>query len=158
MKKIVLFTIALLLTLAQGAWATAYDYYIAEKNGQTLTFKGTNTEPNGTNQWLISSRPLRTWNDDDINNYTKVVFDSSFDEARPTSIAGWFETMLELKFNNEEVTGEFVISDDVATGIDNAALVNNNQDGWYTLDGRKLGNMPAQKGLYIVNGKKTVVK
>ena len=31
-------------------------------------------------------------------------------------------------------------------------------DDWYTLDGRKLQGMPTQKGLYIVNGKKVVVK
>ena len=113
MKKRVLFTIALLLTLAQGAWATAYQYYIAEKNGQTLTFKGTNTEPNGTNQWLISSHPLDTWNDDAINNYTKVVFDSSFDEARPTSIAAWFETMLEL----ESIEGMVYLHTDSVTDM-----------------------------------------
>ena len=29
---------------------------------------------------------------------------------------------------------------------------------WYTLDGRKLQGMPTQKGLYIVNGKKIVIK
>lgn len=29
---------------------------------------------------------------------------------------------------------------------------------WYTLDGRKLQGMPTQKGLYIVNGKKVVIK
>ena len=30
--------------------------------------------------------------------------------------------------------------------------------GWYTLDGRKLDAHPTQKGLYIVNGKKVVIK
>ena len=29
---------------------------------------------------------------------------------------------------------------------------------WYTLDGRKLNGKPTQKGLYIVNGRKTIVK
>ena len=33
-----------------------------------------------------------------------------------------------------------------------------NVDGWYTLDGIKLQNMPTQKGIYINNGKKVVVK
>ncbi len=31
-------------------------------------------------------------------------------------------------------------------------------DEWYTIDGRKLNGMPAKKGVYIQNGKKTVVK
>ena len=29
---------------------------------------------------------------------------------------------------------------------------------WYTLDGRKLNSRPTQKGIYIVNGQKIVVK
>ena len=29
---------------------------------------------------------------------------------------------------------------------------------WYTLDGRKLDGKPTQKGLYINNGRKTVIK
>ena len=29
---------------------------------------------------------------------------------------------------------------------------------WYTLDGRKFDKQPTQKGLYIVNGKKVIIK
>ena len=32
------------------------------------------------------------------------------------------------------------------------------KEGWHTLDGRKLAGKPAQKGLYINNGKKIVIK
>lgn len=32
------------------------------------------------------------------------------------------------------------------------------QGEWYTLDGRRLNGVPSQKGLYILNGKKTLVK
>ena len=31
-------------------------------------------------------------------------------------------------------------------------------DAWYTIDGRRLSGKPTQKGLYIVNGRKVVVK
>ena len=31
-------------------------------------------------------------------------------------------------------------------------------DSWYTIDGRRLNNKPTQKGVYIVNGKKVVIK
>jgi hypothetical protein len=34
----------------------------------------------------------------------------------------------------------------------------NDGDEWFTLDGRKLQQKPAKKGLYIMNGKKVVVK
>ena len=37
-------------------------------------------------------------------------------------------------------------------------MVNGQSDRWYTLDGRRLLGKPNVKGLYIVNGKKTVVK
>ncbi len=33
-----------------------------------------------------------------------------------------------------------------------------NDDAWYSLDGRKLQGVPTQKGLYIHNGKKVVIK
>ena len=29
---------------------------------------------------------------------------------------------------------------------------------WYSLDGRKLAGQPTQKGMYIVNGKKVIIK
>ena len=55
-----------------------------------------------------------------------------------------------LDFDNEQTTG--IIS----------AAINDNEemtsDKWYTLDGRKLAGKPAQKGVYINNGSKVVIK
>ena len=49
-----------------------------------------------------------------------------------------------------------------ATGIGNltvnSQLSTLNSDTWYTLDGRRLSGKPAQKGIYINNGKKIVIK
>ena len=53
-----------------------------------------------------------------------------------------------------------VFGDVMPTGID-AKLVNSegvNSEKWYSLDGRKLQGKPTKKGLYIVNGRKVVVK
>lgn len=33
-----------------------------------------------------------------------------------------------------------------------------NAEGWYTIDGVKLNAQPVQKGIYINNGKKVVIK
>ena len=48
------------------------------------------------------------------------------------------------------------------TAISDATRLNNKEqsinDAWYTLDGRKLSNQPTQKGIYIINGKKIVIK
>ena len=41
---------------------------------------------------------------------------------------------------------------------DNGQIVNGQIVQWYTLDGRKLSEKPTNKGLYINNGKKVVVK
>ena len=52
--------------------------------------------------------------------------------------------------------------DDDATGIsliDNGPLTIDNASGaWYSLDGRKYNAKPTAKGLYIVNGKKVIIK
>ena len=53
-----------------------------------------------------------------------------------------------------------VFGDGMPTGID-ATLVNSegvNSEKWYSLDGRKLQGKPTSKGVYILNGRKVVVK
>ena len=47
-----------------------------------------------------------------------------------------------------------------ATGISEEVIVNSEEstDNWYTLNGRKLDKKPTQKGVYIMNGKKQVVR
>lgn len=40
------------------------------------------------------------------------------------------------------------------------SVARENDNSWYTLDGRKIANgqKPNAKGIYIVNGKKTIIK
>ena len=49
---------------------------------------------------------------------------------------------------------------EVATGIltTNLTIFTNSDGAWYTLDGRKLDKQPTKKGVYIHNGRKTVIK
>ncbi len=60
--------------------------------------------------------------------------------------------------------GYFTDKSLIPTGIDDAPLVNenlevtNDNDEWFSLDGRKLSGRPTVKGLYIKGGKKVVVK
>ena len=51
-----------------------------------------------------------------------------------------------------------VFSDDETTKIANTNLTNLTNGNWYDLNGRKLDKMPTKKGVYIMNGKKVVVK
>lgn len=61
---------------------------------------------------------------------------------------------------------EFMLNfGDETTGIiemeTNSSLFNLHssfREGWYTLDGRKLSGKPSQKGIYINNGKKIIIK
>ena len=53
-------------------------------------------------------------------------------------------------WKKEESTGISIISSEPISA--------NNVSGIYTLDGRKINGMPTQKGIYIVNGKKVVIK
>ena len=53
-----------------------------------------------------------------------------------------------------------ILGGDDATGIksmDNGKWIMDNGD-WYTIDGRKMNGRPAQKGVYIRNGQKVVIK
>ena len=54
-----------------------------------------------------------------------------------------------LEFEDEETTG---ISEEVIGNSEKSVEV------WYTIDGQKLDGKPTQKGVYIVNGKKQVIK
>lgn len=61
-----------------------------------------------------------------------------------------------LNIDDEETTGIKTIS---LEGNGAEAFPREGLDGvWYTLDGRRLAAMPTQKGFYINNGRKAVIK
>jgi hypothetical protein len=73
-----------------------------------------------------------------------------------------FRGYFQLKLGDKEVKAFNInFGDDEATGIisvhDSGFMVNGS-DAWYTLDGRKLQGKPTQRGIYINNGKKTIIK
>ena len=51
-----------------------------------------------------------------------------------------------------------LVFDDETTKIANTNITNITNGNWYDLNGRKLQGMPTKKGVYILNGKKVVVK
>ena len=67
----------------------------------------------------------------------------------PTSDVGAMAGGFTMAFEDEETTG---ISEEVIVNCEQST------GDWYTLDGRRLDKKPTQKGVYIVNGKKMVVK
>ena len=70
-----------------------------------------------------------------------------------------------LKLNDPTATGARVFVEDIENGttaIKELGVDGTNKaysvDGWYTVDGIKLQSTPTEKGIYINNGKKVVVK
>lgn len=80
------------------------------------------------------------------------------------------DKVVELKrqSNTNEAKVAFIFEDElfnnvnpgITTGITDATQQSeqNVKAGWYMMDGRKINSVPTQKGLYIVNGKKVMVK
>ena len=69
----------------------------------------------------------------------------------------------EITVTFEQESGRFFLDEvkvvkPTTTGIVNVPRSTLNTQQYYTLDGRKLNGKPTQKGVYIVNGKKYVVK
>ena len=50
------------------------------------------------------------------------------------------------------------LGDGETTGLNLTPTLSQGEGVWYTLDGRKLQSTPTAKGVYIVNGKKTIIK
>ncbi len=107
--------VILLITLMSAIGANAqeaYACYNAEKTTLTFYYDNLrNTRP-GTTYDLNTSNDEPGWCYDGTNSYvTKVVFDSSFAGARPTTTYDWFYGMTNLEFfegmrylNTSEVT------------------------------------------------------
>ena len=63
-----------------------------------------------------------------------------------------------LSVNTGEPSARITIVFEDATKIANTNITNITNGDWYDLNGRKLNGMPTKKGVYVVNGKKVVVK
>ena len=92
--------------------ASATDYFVAEYDGSTLTFKKTTTAPDNSSSWDVSDTGTSNpgWYSY-CEGIWKVVFDPSFAEAHPKNCSKWFEgcerlfSIEGLKFlNTSEVT------------------------------------------------------
>ena len=64
----------------------------------------------------------------------------------PTQVVGG-KKQLRVNFDNETVVG-----------VDAPAAPARQQEGWYTLGGQRLDSAPTRSGIYILNGKKVVVR
>ncbi|UKK59900.1 hypothetical protein L6470_02510 [Prevotella communis] len=63
-----------------------------------------------------------------------------------------------LSVSNSNARAINLVFDSEATGVGSIENGKLTIDNWYDLNGRKLNGMPTKKGIYIMNGKKVVVK
>ena len=63
-----------------------------------------------------------------------------------------------LSINNANARAINLVFDSEATGIKTTDCTDYTDSVWYDLNGRKVNGMPTKKGLYIMNGKKVVIK
>jgi hypothetical protein len=87
----------------------------------------------------IGSTSANTWN--------MVPFDAYIDQSGAASAR-------ELTFTFEEIDGTKTAIKSVEVGMENSSV----KTGWYTIGGVKLQGAPTQKGIYINNGKKVIIK
>lgn len=85
-------------------------------------------------------------------------------DARPASDTGYLRQMSAFSYVPEDVAAhEFIIEEfgggtTVIKGINFENAQEINTEGWYNLNGVKLQGAPTEKGVYIQNGKKIVIK
>ena len=102
MKKALLFRLAVLVTAmmcALGAAAVeAYANYTPSNTTLTFYYDSQRSSRTGTTYDLNTGNYSPGWYTDGTNaNVTKVVFDPSFADARPTTCHSWFRDMAQLQ-------------------------------------------------------------
>ena len=101
--------------------------------------------------------------DSNINSILYVASGNQIGYSSKARTLKCFRAHFWVKPNDNGGAGarSFVLDfgENAVTSIHNSQfIIHNEADAWYTLDGRKLDKQPTQKGVYIHNGRKTVIK
>ena len=75
-----------------------------------------------------------------------------------TPINAYLETAQELNAFAPAIFVEDMDGSVTAINVVNADALQKNAEGWYTINGMKLNAAPTEKGVYINNGKKVIIK
>jgi hypothetical protein len=120
----------------------------------TEVYCSTNCISGASMDALVSSLPtvskgeLRVYN----NEYNNEANEMTTVQVAAAKAKGWDPTYLDVTdYTWKPYEG-------VVDGIEGVKIDAAGSGIWYTLDGRKLQGKPARKGVYILNGKKTVLK
>ena len=103
---------------------------------------------------------LKTYNSDKhvSNREGFVLFNDEFVLVNEGTLPAG-RVFLPISSSGRSLTRGIIIEGDDTTGIGKSPMeINDLKDIWYDFQGRKLERKPAGKGIYILNGRKVVVK
>ena len=130
---------------------------LPDEDEHQLTFS---EQPDGAIRFLCSSQYDETFtgNDGELITLKVNVAAGVADGDYPIQMKKMKLTETDIsKFYEAELIETVVTIGDGTSGISNVNL-NDNDNRYYTLDGQLLQGKPTQKGVYIVNGRKVVMK
>ena len=113
-------------------------------NGQWVPFTDDNKE------LIFSQNPMNLeWrlNGETLNNYN----------YKPGDTINGQIIAVDDQWNGLNITKDFSINMEDASGI-NSVTMSYTPDAWYSVDGIRLNEKPTKPGIYIVNGKKVIIK
>lgn len=154
----------LTLNFVNAASIEAGKPYLVKVNAtvQNPTFEGVNTVSTTTTTETTYADFIPVMNPTNLTGGDKtVLFVSGGNSLTYPSANGninGFRAYFKLKAEAAQARS-FTMSFDDATGI--TTIVSDEptmSNATYTLDGRRINGQPTQKGVYIVNGKKTIIK
>ena len=117
------------------------DFAAAKYNGTTSTFSG--------NKLVGTTTAI-----EDLPSGAYILYNNEFVQADGTTLAA---NRCYLPANFAATTAPKLTIGDATTNI-LPILADDGSDNWYDMSGRKLQGKPSTKGLYIKNGKKTIIK
>ena len=149
-------------------WANGTDIENPVFNGVTISNSAANIETSYVD-FVGTYSPVNIYTDEKTNLYLgagNTLYYPTDDGFKVNACRGYFQlkglTAGEPSNSNQASVRAFKLNfgDDEATGIISTTNYTNdtNSDAWYTLDGRRLDGKPTQRGIYINNGKKTIIK
>ena len=127
----------------RGENATVLKDFRAATSGENYKMKGVVTQKTLPNIYVLNE----TGDNFDLKNVASIDAFRAYFEATSTAAMAPRLTMVIDGSGNEATGLRGIVGEEAAS-----------PEGWYSLDGRKLSARPAQKGIYIVNGKKIVIK
>lgn len=137
------------------AWDKSGNYTGGKWPGSKCERIGTTSDGKNVWKWTWNSKYVK---DESASASTKASLptDIIFTNKKAGSNSGGAQT-LNMKFKNGNYYGDNVTYGN-ATGISVVKANAQTDESWYTIGGTRLSGKPTQKGVYIHQGKKVVVK